>query len=488
MKFSQISKLLKTETKIVEDFEVSGVSSDSRTVGSGDIFVAIEGLDKDGSSFIKEAISRGAGAIIYKEAKSIDENICVETLPVACPRKTLSLISSLVYKIPSTLSIIAVTGTNGKTTTTYLLEHIFKNGGLEAGTIGTINCRYKEKVFLTPNTTPEPVSLCKILKEMAESKLKFALLEVSSHALKQARVDNINFKHAIFTNLSSEHLDFHGTMEAYFAAKSRLFIDLKPAAYSIINIDDKFGQRLKKIAKSRVLTYGFSKEADIKAENVSLDAEGIYFDLCMANKKTSIRSRLLGRHNIYNILSACAAASLEGVDFNSLKESIFSFKGVPGRLQRVDCGQLYFVYVDYAHTPAALESVLKSLREFVRNRIITVFGCGGNRDRRNRPLMGEIAGRLSDVVILTNDNPRDEDPLSIICEIKSGAGIEANLEIEKNRRKAIRKALNLAQEGDCVLIAGKGHENYQIIKNKRIEFNDTEVIKDLLKAAHVNVK
>lgn len=488
MKFSQISKLLKAETKIVEDFEVSGVSSDSRTVRSGDIFVAIEGYDKDGFSFIKEAISHGAKAIIYKETKSIAENICVPTLPVACPRETLSLISSLVYKIPSSLSIIAVTGTNGKTTTTYLLEHIFKNGGLEAGTIGTINYRYKEKVFLTPNTTPEPVSLCKILKEMAENNLKLALLEVSSHALKQARVDNINFKHAIFTNLSSEHLDFHGTMEDYFAAKSRLFTDLKPAAYSIINIDDKFGQRLKKITESRVLTYGFSKEADIKGENVFLDAEGICFDLRVAGKKTSIRSRLLGRHNIYNILSACAAASLEGVDFNSLRESIFSFKGVPGRLQRVDCGQNYFVYVDYAHTPGALESVLKSLREFVKNRIITVFGCGGNRDRQKRPLMGEIAGRLSDAVILTNDNPRDEDPLSIIYEIESGADIEVKLEIEKNRRKAIRKALNLAQEGDCVLIAGKGHENYQIIKNKRIEFNDAQVVRDLLKATHAKVK
>lgn len=487
MKFSQISKLLKAKTNMVEDFEASGVSSDSKTVKGGDIFVAIEGYKKDGFSFIEEAISRGAKAIIYKKSKRMSKNINVPALAVACPRKALSLISSLVYEIPSALKIIAVTGTNGKTTTTYLLEHILKDRGFEVGVIGTVNYRYKKKTFKAFNTTPGPVMLCKILKEMAGGGLRFVLLEVSSHALKQARVDNINFEHAIFTNLSSEHLDFHKTIEDYFVAKSRLFTELKPAAYSIINIDDEFGGRLKKIAKSKVLTYGFSKEADVKAENVFLDAEGISFDLCIGNKKTPLKSKLLGKHDIYNILSACALAFVEGIDFNSLRESIFSFSGVPGRLERIDCGQPYFIYVDYAHTPQALESVLGSLREFIKHRIITVFGCGGDRDRQKRPLMGKIAERLSDIVILTSDNPRDEDPLSIIYEIKSGAGVKTKLEIEQDRKKAIRRALNLAQEGDCVLIAGKGHENYQIIKNKRIEFNDAEVVRDLLGTTHAKV-
>jgi UDP-N-acetylmuramoyl-L-alanyl-D-glutamate--2,6-diaminopimelate ligase len=481
MKFLQLLRLLKVETKTSEDFEVTGVSSDSRAVKKGDIFVAIEGYKKDGISFAKEAIARGARVIIYDKTKKIEKDLNIVVLPVDCPRKVLSLVSSLVYRILPTLKIVAITGTNGKTTTTYLCEHILKNQGYEVGTVGTINYRYKGRSIEALNTTPEPVTLCKILSQMSRENVRFALLEVSSHALSQARVDNINFEHAIFTNLSSEHLDFHKSLENYFTVKSRLFTELKPTGYSIINVDDKFGQRLVKISQSRILTYGLSKNSDIRAEKISLGLEGTSFDLWIKDKRIPIKTRLIGRHNVYNILSAVAVAYLEGVNLEVIRKSIFSFEGVPGRLQKIDCGQPYFIYIDYAHTPQALESALESLKGLVKRRIITVFGCGGNRDRRKRPLMGEVASRLSDIIVLTEDNPRDEDSYSIISQIVSGIKTKSKLEIELDRKRAIEKALSLAQAGDCVLIAGKGHENYQIIKDKRIKFNDADTVRDLLK-------
>lgn len=482
MKFSQILKALEIDKKIREDFEVTGVSADSRTVEKGNIFVAIEGYKQDGFSFIKEAVERGAGVIIFEGRERIADGLDAETLTVESSRKTLSLIAPLIYKISYNLSVVGVTGTNGKTTTTYLAEHIFKNQNLEPGVLGTVNYRYKNKIFEASNTTPEPVRLCRILNEMDAEEIKLALLEVSSHSLSQFRVDGIKFKHAIFTNLSGEHLDFHKSMEEYFLAKSRLFTDLKPAGFSIINIDDKFGYRLKNIARSKVLTYGLSENADVHAENILLKTEGISFDLRIANKRIPVKSKLIGRHNVYNILGVCALGFVEGLDLNLLARDVFSFGGTPGRLQRIDCGQPYYVYVDYAHTPQALESALSSLRETMQRRIITVFGCGGNRDRQKRPLMGEIAERLSDVVILTNDNPRDEKPLSIIQEIQAGIKIKTKAQVEMDREAAIKKALCLAREGDCVLIAGKGHENYQIIGDKKNEFNDEKTVEIFLKA------
>lgn len=487
MKFSQILKALEIDKKIKEDFEVTGVSADSRTVEKGNIFVAIAGYRHDGLSFIKEAVERGAKAVIYDSSRKIADRLDVETLDVRSPRRILSHICALVYRISSNLNVVGVTGTNGKTTTTYLAEHIFKNQNLETGVLGTVNYRYKNKTFDAPNTTPEPVNLCRILNEMEKEEIKLALLEVSSHSLSQFRVDGIKFTHAIFTNLSSEHLDFHKSLEEYFRAKSRLFTELKPAGFSIINIDDKFGQRLKNMARSKVLTYGLNKDADVRAQNIFLDAEGLSFDLHISNEKIPVKSNLIGRHNVYNILAVCALAFAEGLDLNLLAQDVFSFSGTPGRLQRIDCGQPYCVYVDYAHTPQALESVLGSLREVVRGKIITVFGCGGNRDKQKRPLMGDIAERLSDVVILTNDNPRGEEPFSIIREIQAGIKIKDKAQVEIDRKKAIRMALDLAENGDCVLIAGKGHENCQIIGDEKIEFNDEKVVKNFLRRIDAKV-
>lgn len=480
MKFSELIKIIGGKVINFKDFEIAGVSSDSRVIKKGDIFVGLAGSAGDGFDFIREAVLRGAAALVYEKSKSLDKNIDIPAVAVDCPRKTLSRLAALIYKIPAPLEVIAITGTNGKTTTAYLIEHIFKNQKIEIGTIGTINYRFKDRKYASFNTTPEPVALFKLLGEMAEENVKFAVLEVSSHALKQFRADNINFKYAVFTNLSAEHLDYHNTVEDYFCAKVRLFTELKPSACSIINMDDKFSRRLMTMCQSRVLTFGFDKKADIKAENISGGLDGMKFDLVIKDRKISAETKLIARYNVYNMLAAAAAAYLEGLDLEMTVKSLSAFEGVPGRLQRIDCGQPFFIFIDYAHTPDALEKVLVSLRGFVEKKIITVFGCGGNRDRIKRPLMGAIAAALSDTVILTDDNPRWENSLSIINEIKTGIKDVKKLEVIPDRKHAIEAALNLAEEGDCVLIAGKGHEDCQIIGNEKIKFNDLKTVKELL--------
>ncbi|MFH1856245.1 MAG: UDP-N-acetylmuramoyl-L-alanyl-D-glutamate--2,6-diaminopimelate ligase [Candidatus Omnitrophota bacterium] len=484
MKFSELLKTLNIEKSIKKDFDVNGISSDSRTVEEGDIFIAVKGYNADGFSFIAQAVRKGAKAVIFDDSNKYEIKNAgdVITVPVGSTRKMLSTIAASVYKSSSNLNVIGVTGTSGKTTVTYLSEHILREQKFKTGVIGTVNYRYKNKIFESSNTTPGPIELCKIIYEMDKEKVDFVLLEVSSHALSQFRADGIKFKDVIFTNLSPEHLDFHHSMEDYFSAKKRLFTELNLRGYSIINIDDEWGRRLKDEAKSKVLTCGMDSSADVRAKNIFLKSDGLEFDLHIDGKKIFIKSKLIGVHNVYNILCVCAMIFAQGIDLESVKESIFSFEGVPGRLQRIFCGQPYSIYVDYAHKPQALEIVLKSLKGFIKGNIITVFGCGGNRDRTKRPLMGKIAEDLSDAVILTTDNPRDEEPSCIIAEILAGIKMKNKVFIEEDRKKAIEKALNLAKPGDCILLAGKGHENYQIVKDMKFEFNDVEVVRNLLRA------
>ncbi len=484
--------------------DIEGIAYNSKNVEKDFLFTAIRGLEVDGHKFIYEAIKNGAEAIVLEELKELYGKTGIL---VSDSRKALSKISSNFYGDPSAkLKLIGVTGTNGKTTTTYLLESIFKKAGFETGVIGTINYRYGEKIRHSPNTTPESLDLQRILFEMLSEGISHVIMEVSSHGLDLDRVSDCHFDCAIFTNITQDHLDYHKTFQRYFESKRRLFYELlvksnKNQKFAIINQDDPKGSEIVKGINLPVISYGINSNCDITAQNIVSSFKGLTFEVKTKKNHFTIKSRLAGIFNVYNILAAIATAIEMGLSEHVIKQGILSVEEVPGRFERVENQKGIRVIVDYAHTPDALERVLLSLREILTDeasqagKIITVFGCGGDRDRTKRPLMGEISGRLSDLTILTSDNPRTEDPLVIIEEIEIGL---KNLSLKKwskddlllwrqergyikipDRREAIATAVKLAQPFiDTILIAGKGHEDYQIIGKKKFPFDDRkEVIK-----------
>lgn len=465
---------------------VKNVTNDSRRVASGDLFIALRGQKKDGHEFIRGAIKRGAGVIVSESGFEAPENV-IKVL-VKDTRAASGLIAANFYGNPSKkFRIVGVTGTNGKTTITYVIENILKEAGIPAGVIGTINYRIGGRRLPAANTTPGPLELQALFSRMSKSGIKDVVMEVSSHSLDQGRVDYLLFDVGIFTNITKEHLDYHKTIKKYFDAKVKLFDKLKDGAVAVLNNDDHMVSGLKKRIKNEVLTYGLNKRSDIMACGMDLSMDNTSFTIHSPKGSFAVSTRLIGRHNISNILASAAAAIVLKIPLGIIRKGIESFRAVPGRLELVDEGQPFKVFVDYAHTEDALYNVLNLLREVAPyGNIITVFGCGGNRDSAKRPLMGNVACRLSDSVVITSDNPRFEDPSAIISQIESGIrGKFSNYDVVEDRRDAINKALSMASKGDVVMIAGKGHEKSQIVGDKALPFDDCEVVRELL-ASHAS--
>ena len=471
------------------DVDISGIAYDSRKVEKGNLFVAFKGEKSDGHDFIDDSIKKGASAIVCEKQFSGDNLSKEITLfKVADTRKALAFLSNNFYEKPSEkITVIGITGTNGKTTTTYIVKSILEAWGKSVGIIGTINYLIKNKRYDAPYTTPEAPEFQAMLGEMMFSGCEYVVAEVSSHSLAQKRADYTNFQTAVFTNLTRDHLDFHATMEDYFNAKTRLFYELLSAkGTAVINSDDIWGKKLIAGFKGSLLTYGIEHDADFAAVNINSSYDGLVFEFRFRNETHKVKSRLIGLHNVYNTLSAIGAAYSVGVPFDVIEKGIEKAEDVRGRFEKINAEQDFLCIVDYAHSEDALERLICTAIELKKSfhrdniKIITVFGCGGNRDRGKRPRMGAIATKLSDVVVITSDNPRDEDPDAIINEIVSGAS-RNNFVVEPNRRSAIKKAVEIAEAGDILLLAGKGHEDYQLIKGVKHRFSDREEAEEAIK-------
>ncbi len=460
--------------------QVEGISTDSRRVEKGELFVALRGEHADGRDFIGQAVSRGAVAVMCEDGSGL-AGVGVPYVVVDDARDALASVSSRFYENPSeTLTLVGVTGTNGKTTTTYMLRSILEAAGINTGLIGTISYCIAGRTCQAPFTTPEPPEFQGLLKTMLEAGATHVVAEVSSHALALKRVDYTKFKVAVFTNLTRDHLDFHHTMEEYFSAKRRLFDELLgESGTAVINIDDPYGGRLRASLRGRTISVGRDADADLRAVDIENDASGLRFNIAFNGQVQPVNSALIGEPNVYNMLVSAGAALALGLSWDHIARGIGSLGVVEGRFERVDAGQDFLLIVDYAHTDDALRRLILSARDITRGRVITVFGCGGERDRGKRPRMGSAAAELSDLVIITSDNPRGEDPERIIKDIVAGVTRE-NYRIVPDRAEAIAEAVNIARTNDTVLIAGKGHEDYQIVKGERVHFSDREVAEEAI--------
>ena len=475
-----------------ENPDVRGLTTNSQKVRPGDIFIALSGLHYDGHQFVAAAYSLGAVAAVVErpvEAGGIVQIVVDDTY------QALAAIANNFYGHPSrSFLLYGITGTNGKTSISYLLEAIFRRAGRPCGVIGTIGAHLGKKFYPLGNTTPFPDILQKVLWQMKRQQAAVVAMEVSSHSLVQHRVDGCEFDVAIFTNLTRDHLDFHGSFENYFQAKSLLFRRLadfgnkKYPRFAIINTDDEWGQKMVKLSPVSVLTYGRSKRCDFYFRDIKFSPHLTRFYLECPWGNFIVRSPLIGQYNVYNVVAAMAASFCQGVSREKILAAVEDFSNIPGRLERVEAGQPFTIFVDYAHTDDALANVLKTLRQIAPDRIITVFGCGGERDRTKRPLMGEVASEYSDWVIVTSDNPRGEDPERITLDIELGIRRKGrtNYQVIIDRQQAIAMALTMARRGDIVLLAGKGHENYQIVGDKKILFNDQQIARKILRSLRHN--
>ncbi len=466
------------------DLFISQVTCDSRKVLSGALFVAIQGVATDGNLFAKDAASRGASVILSAGPKPSDWTSRAAWVQVREPRKALAITGANFFGRPAdALQLVAITGTNGKTTTSSVVDSIIKASGAKTGLFGTIAYHTPLGDYPAPNTTPESIELQSFFAEVRDAQGSHAVLEASSHALALDRLWGCHFAAAVFTNLTRDHIDFHKTFDDYFAAKRHLFEGTGAGApdFAVINTDDEWGKQLKGLAKN-TLTYGITNGTDLAAKKFVLSFNGLNFVAQTPNGKIQVQSSLVGRINVYNILAAIGAGIALGFSNETIEAGIRDLHAVAGRFQRIDQGQPFLVVVDYAHTDDALENLIKTARELnTKGRIITLFGCGGSRDRTKRPIMGETSGRLSDLTILTSDNPRQEDPLKIISDIVVGMQKSAGKYlIEADRAKAIRLAIDEARAGDIVLLAGKGHEDYQIFADRTIHFDDREMARKAL--------
>jgi UDP-N-acetylmuramoyl-L-alanyl-D-glutamate--2,6-diaminopimelate ligase len=467
------------------ELEIRQVTCDSRKVQPRAVFFALHGAKADGNAFIRDAVGRGAMAIVSEETAPAAIPASVAWIQVREGRKALAVTAANFFGHPAeALQLVAVTGTNGKTTTTSLVDAIVKASGAKTGLFGTIAYHTPLREYPAPNTTPESADLQGFLAEIRDASGRFAVLEASSHSLAMDRLWGCHFAAAVFTNLTREHMDYHKTFEDYFAAKKKLFEGTGAGApeVAVINTDDEYGKRLTGLAKKTV-TYGLESDADITTKKFQLTFNGLSFTAQTPTGKVQVTSPLVGRINVYNILAAIGAAQALGLSTEIIEGGIRSLENVSGRFQRIDLGQPFFVVVDYAHTDDALENLIRTARELnPKGRIITLFGCGGGKDRTKRPVMGEVTGRLSDLTILSSDNPRDEDPLKIISDIIVGLQKTAGKYlIEPDREKAIGVAMDEARAGDIVLLAGKGHENYQILAERTLEFDDRDMARRALR-------
>ncbi|WP_037353005.1 UDP-N-acetylmuramoyl-L-alanyl-D-glutamate--2,6-diaminopimelate ligase [Selenomonas sp. FC4001] len=476
-----------------KNIEIKGIEHDSRKAAEGTLFVCIEGFHVDGHKFIPQAVEKGAKAILTtRSAEAVDVPEGVAVLQVSELKAALDVIVPFFHDYPAQkMRVIGITGTNGKTTTSYLIRAILREAGYKVGLIGTIQIMMEEEVFPIHNTTPDVVELQHTLAIMRDKGMDYVVMEVSSHALDQNRVAGIEFDTAVFSNLTQDHLDYHKTLENYKLAKARLFDLLgkegvKENKTAVVNADDEAGKTMLEHAKCRHLTYGIENKASLQATNVEVLASGANFTLTEEFLgKLDLQLHITGIFNVYNVMAAVGAAIAEKIDPAVIEKALLKFTSVPGRFELVKAGQDFSIIVDYAHTPDGVENVLNTARRIAKKKIIAVFGCGGDRDRTKRPIMGRLAAELADVVIATSDNPRSEDPAFILSEVEAGVKEtigDKHHECIIDRREAIFRAVELAETDDIVIILGKGHEDYQILKDKTIHFDDKEVAREAVAA------
>lgn len=475
----QLQKLLQnipyTVIQETEKIEINHIVYDSRKVEQGDVFVCISGFQTDGHRYIPMALEKGAVAIVTeREVLDIPENIAM--IQTKNNRKTLADMAVAYYDNPTKdLCMIGVTGTNGKTSITYYIQSILSTIGKKTGVIGTIENRIGDTVIPTERTTPESLELQALLQRMKQEDVSHVMMEVSSHSLDLHRVDGIAYDVSVFTNLTQDHLDYHKTMENYKKAKGLLFAKSEK---SVINMDDDAGAYMAECAKGSILTYAIDKDADLKAQQIVVSAEGTTFTLLYQEKSYVVKLHTPGRFSVYNALGAIGACLCLGMEIETILKGIAENQGIAGRFQSIRSKKGCTAIVDYAHTPDGLVNVLKTAREFTKGRLIAVFGCGGDRDKTKRPIMGECAGKLADYCILTSDNPRTENPMQILRDVEVGTkSVTTQYEMEVNRQKAIQRAVSIANANDVILIAGKGHETYQIFADKTIHFDDVEEVR-----------
>ena len=500
MKITDLIKKIKTTKELIRNSEliIEGISDDSRKVKQNHLFVAIKGFETDGHNYLKQAVENGAKFIIAEDESRIPSGVdyCV----VENTRNIVGILANEFYDNPShKVKVIGVTGTNGKTTTTYLLESIINESNSSAGVIGTIEYRYGSAKKKALNTTPSAIELVTMLSEMAKAKVGYAIIEVSSHSIDQKRIAGIQFVEGIFTNLTQDHLDYHKTIDEYGKVKKSFFIEhlwkqkkleWGEDGLAILNADDPLTQKIIQDGDGSYVTYSVLKEADFYLVKSCCGYNKNELLIRHDGKEYTITSKLIGNFNLYNVLTSFSACVSLGLPVDKVIQGIEKLEIVPGRFERVDEGQDFLVIVDYSHTPDSLTCAIASGRDAIRcvstkGRVITIFGCGGDRDKLKRPIMGKIAGESSDYCIITNDNPRTEDPEDIIKAILVGikeSGLsEANYEVITDREEAIRRGIEIAKSGDVLLIAGKGHENYQIIGKKKFDFDDKEIARKYLK-------
>lgn len=494
MQLNELQALLR-QARIVGDgtARIGGIQTDSRKVAPGDLFICtpgIRGMTQDRHDFAVQAVAQGAAALVVER----DVPAQVPKLFVKDANDAASRIACHVNGYPSlAMKVIGVTGTNGKTTTSWIIEHVLREQGFATGLMGTVRMKIGGQIFDVANTTPDTLELQSSFRRMVEAGAQYCVMEVSSHALDMGRVKGVRFRTAVFTNLTQDHLDYHKTMESYRAAKGLLFSrlgngyspDPEARSFAVLNADDEASAEYRRLTAAETITYGLREEADVRAEEIRITPQGTEFTVRTFAGSAKVSMKLLGRFNVYNALGAIATTLAEGVSLERIANSLERVDVVDGRMELVREGQTFPVIVDYAHTPDGLENALATIKEFAEGRIITVFGCGGDRDRSKRPIMGRIAGEYSDVVLCTSDNPRTEDPMAILSDIEPGiasSGIaQDRYELVPDRRTAIRKAVEMARPGDVVLIAGKGHETYQIIGKVTHPFDDREVAREAIR-------
>jgi UDP-N-acetylmuramoyl-L-alanyl-D-glutamate--2,6-diaminopimelate ligase len=485
-----ISDLRTVSVEGTLDREIAGITYDSRRVKAGMIFVAIPGQHVDGHDFINSAVDRGAAAVICQRNGFFPQR--ATKIKVADVREALAMAAAAYYGHPSTkLKVIGVTGTNGKTTVAFMVKHLLETAGIKTGLLSTIRYEIGERVFPAQRTTPEALEVQEMLSHMVRNECEACVMEVSSHALDQKRVHGVDFDVAIFTNLTQDHLDYHGTMEGYFEAKKKLFTALQHGPKqggAVINIDDAFGHRLSQETKVEVqLSYGLGEAANLRATHIQLGKDSTQMVIETPDCHFPCRLPLIGRHNIYNALATIGAGLVLKLGTPALKNALNTMEPVPGRLENVSAEWPFGVYVDYAHTDDALLNALRTLCEITPGRLLLTFGCGGNRDSGKRSKMGKVAAELADFTIITNDNPRNESPAKIASQIEDGyLGVRSTgYRIELDRRRAIDDLIRMAQPGDSVLIAGKGHETYQEFEDTVVPFDDRVYARESLKAAGI---
>lgn len=459
-----------------DDLIIEGLNYNSKAIKDGEAFFCIKGLKADGHKYAESAIGNGAKVIVCEDPV-VTKDADVTVIKVNDTRKALAIAASNYYDNPSKkMKVIGITGTNGKTTTAFMVKSVLEKAGFKVGLIGTVANYIGDKKLKAERTTPESLELHKLFDDMIKAGVEYCVMEVSSHSLYLHRVYGIEFSDAVFTNLTQDHLDFHKTMENYFQAKCILFNN---ATNKIINIDDEYGKRITSSFKG-CSTYSINENSDLKAFDIVNNSKGISFDISLNGEKENVKLMIPGIHNVYNSLAVIKVALLNNINFNEIKEGLKSAR-VPGRCELIEHNDKldFDIIIDYAHTPDALEKILKSAREFTEGRLLCVFGCGGDRDVTKRPIMGKIASELSDLVFVTSDNPRSEEPKKIIDDILEGISRD-NYVVEENRKEAIFKAIKEGKHQDVIVIAGKGHEDYQVLKDKVIDFDERKVIAELL--------